>query len=55
MEGLKGKFHLPIFDVTIVDVEISDVPILEGRCECAEKKNSEQERRGGTKTRWQLS
>jgi len=43
MEGLKGRFHQSIFDVAIVDVEILDVPITEGRCESAEKKNSEQD------------
>jgi hypothetical protein len=43
MERLKGKFHLLIVDVTIVDVGILEVLIKEGRCESAEKKNSEQD------------
>jgi hypothetical protein len=39
IEGLKGKFHLPIIDVSILDM-----PILEDSREGAQK-NVEQERR----------
>jgi hypothetical protein len=44
IEGLKGKFHLPILDVPIVDVRILDVPILEDSREVAQK-DAEQGRR----------
>jgi hypothetical protein len=37
MAGLKGKFQLPIYDVTIVDVAILDLPIIVDSRDGAEK------------------
>jgi hypothetical protein len=48
IEGLKGEFHLPIFDVTagdspVLDVLIIYVPILEDSREGAQKECKNQE------------